>query len=261
MKKSGMSQLKLIVIIVVGLLIGGSIAYPYIQNFFNQNDPLLYKYYMNMFDNQLTTYMSEQFLETNGEFDPKNFNATETTNPKISDIITYLGGYTGKNNLYDDTFEIQKGKLVLKDSVEDKKRINWMKQMKKGEIVKLESNLWEFDSETGTIIKCLASLSTKVTIPNYINNITVKYIGDRAFSNCSELTSITIPDNITSIEEYTFAKCDSLTSIIIPEGVTRIENNAFAYCNNLTSITINKSNGSITGSPWSATNAKITWSK
>jgi len=35
----------------------------------------------------------------------------------------------------------------------------------------------------------------------------------------------------------------------------------FYLCDNLKNITINKSNGSIIGSPWSATNAKITWSK
>jgi len=110
--------------------------------------------------------------------------------------------------------------------------------MKKGEIVKIESNLWEFDSETGTIIKCLASLSTNVIIPELINNIPVKIIEQSAFTDCSELTTITIPKSVTNIGKYSFGGCKSLKS-----------------------ITINKPNGSITDSPWSAINAKITWTK
>ena len=63
-------------------------------------------------------------------------------------------------------------------------------------------------------------------------------IGDYAFSRCSSLTSITIPEGVTSIESGVFYGCSSLTSITIPEGVTSIESGVFYGCSSLTSITI-----------------------
>jgi hypothetical protein len=71
----------------------------------------------------------------------------------------------------------------------------------------------------------------------------VTSIGNRAFYNCSSLTSITIPNSVTSIGDYAFAYC-SLTSVTIPNSVTSIGNNAFAYCS-LTSVTIPNSVTSI----------------
>ena len=66
----------------------------------------------------------------------------------------------------------------------------------------------------------------------------VTSIGNRAFSDCSKLTSIEIPSSVTSIGASTFRNCSSLTSIKIPEGVTSIGNYAFSKCSNLTSIEI-----------------------
>ena len=57
-----------------------------------------------------------------------------------------------------------------------------------------------------------------------------------AFQGCSSLTSIDIPDGVTSIGADAFAGC-SLTSIDIPDGVTIIQSGTFAGCN-LTSINI-----------------------
>ena len=52
--------------------------------------------------------------------------------------------------------------------------------------------------------------------------LTVTSIGDRAFDDCSNLTSVTIPESVTSIGDKAFWKCSNLTSVNIPEGVTTI---------------------------------------
>ena len=72
-----------------------------------------------------------------------------------------------------------------------------------------------------------------VTIPDSVTSI-----GDYAFSGCSSLTSITIPDSVTSIGGWALYGCSSLTSITIPDSVTSIGGWAFKGCSSLTSITI-----------------------
>ena len=74
---------------------------------------------------------------------------------------------------------------------------------------------------------------TSVTIPNSVTSI-----GDSAFRNCSSLTSITIPNNVTSIRDSAFSQCTSLTSVTIPNSVTSIGNEAFRYNGNLESVTV-----------------------
>ena len=74
---------------------------------------------------------------------------------------------------------------------------------------------------------------TSVTIPNSVTSI-----GDWAFSHCSSLTSITIPDSVTSIGGGVFHNCSSLTSITIPDSVTSIGDVAFKDCSSLTSVTL-----------------------
>ena len=73
---------------------------------------------------------------------------------------------------------------------------------------------------------------TSITLPNSITSI-----GDRAFFGCSLLTSITLSDNLTSIGQNAFHACLSITSITIPNTVTSIESEAFLFCSSLVSIT------------------------
>ena len=69
-----------------------------------------------------------------------------------------------------------------------------------------------------------------------------------AFNYCSNLTNITIPDSVTTIDSYAFQDCSSLTSVTIPDSVTTIGSNAFSWCSGLTSVTIPDSVTSIGGS-------------
>ena len=67
---------------------------------------------------------------------------------------------------------------------------------------------------------------------------TITSIGEKAFYNCSSLTTVTIPDSVTSIGDSAFYGCSSLTNSTIPDSVTSIGDNAFRDCSSLTSITI-----------------------
>ena len=62
---------------------------------------------------------------------------------------------------------------------------------------------------------------------------------------CRSLTSITVPNSVTSIEPATFEECRSLTSITIPNSVISIGYRAFSQCSSLTSITVPNSVKSI----------------
>ncbi len=81
---------------------------------------------------------------------------------------------------------------------------------------------------------------TSITIPNSVTSIMQK-----AFYGCTGLTSVTIPNSVTSIGDYTFYGCSGLTSITIPNSVTSIGDYAFSYCIELTSVTIPNSVTSI----------------
>lgn len=79
---------------------------------------------------------------------------------------------------------------------------------------------------------------TDIEIPSVYNGDVVKRIGSLAFSECTSLTSITIPDSVTSIGSFAFDGCKGLTTITIPDSVTSIGESAFYRCASLTSITI-----------------------
>ena len=74
---------------------------------------------------------------------------------------------------------------------------------------------------------------TSINIPNSVTTI-----GKSAFFGCLSLTSINIPNSVTTIEDNVFFGCLSLTSINIPNSVTTIGEGAFDGCKSLTSINI-----------------------
>ena len=72
-----------------------------------------------------------------------------------------------------------------------------------------------------------------IIIPDKISGKTVTAISSKAFYNCIDITSVTIPDTVKSIGEYAFANCTNLENIYIGNNIIGIGDNAFTGCNNL----------------------------
>ncbi|MDE6704425.1 MAG: leucine-rich repeat domain-containing protein [Treponemataceae bacterium] len=77
-----------------------------------------------------------------------------------------------------------------------------------------------------------------VEIPGSVKSIEDGSYGSSAFSGCTNLTSVTIGDGMTSIGDYAFCNCTSLASVTIPDGVTVIDDYAFFGCKNLERVEI-----------------------
>ena len=77
-----------------------------------------------------------------------------------------------------------------------------------------------------------AGLTGEYTIPNNVSTI-----GSGTFESCL-LSSIIIPDSVTTIEDYAFLSCENIITMTIPDSVTTIGDYAFSRCVGLTSINI-----------------------
>ncbi len=77
-----------------------------------------------------------------------------------------------------------------------------------------------------------------VVVPANIGGVPVVSIGEFAFFDKDNITSIVLPEGIVSIGLEAFLSCEGLTDFTIPDSVTYIGTYAFAFCNNITQITI-----------------------
>ncbi len=80
--------------------------------------------------------------------------------------------------------------------------------------------------------------AAELVIPSEHDGKPVTSIGERAFENCRQLTSVVIPNSVTEISENAFAGCESIARINVPSSVLRIGCSAFSACRGLTDITL-----------------------
>ena len=99
--------------------------------------------------------------------------------------------------------------------------------------VTIDGIIYTLDKGTATVAQN-SGIKGAIVIPEKVSysgmNYSVTSIGDYAFENCTELTSISIPNSLTSIGDYAFENCIELTSISIPNSLTSIGQCAFVNC-------------------------------
>jgi len=122
------------------------------------------------------------------------YGCTDLTNVIIPEFVTSIG-----NNSFQGCSKINN--FVIQNSVKN-----------------IESNI--FDSCSGL---------TNITGANLLNDT----ISDYMFNNCVNLTSVVIPNNITSIGKYSFSSCTNLKNITIPCNLI-LDDTLFYNCNNIT---------------------------
>jgi hypothetical protein len=152
--------------------------------------------------------------------------------------------YFGKDELKD--FIIYRNEKIFTVNLGGVQKLNWQK----------EGFDWENGNDTDPTEGLLFSLinnntaysvskgtanALAVVIPPTYNNLPVTMISYEGFKYYAKMTSITIPDSVTSIGESAFSYCSRLTSITIPDNVTSISSFAFSDCDSLTDITISNS--------------------
>ena len=92
-------------------------------------------------------------------------------------------------------------------------------------------------SGTNATITAYSGTASTLSIPSTIGGYTVTAIGKSAFEYCSSLETVTLPATLIKIESYAF-NSSGITTIKIPEGVTTIEEHAFSNCSYLKKVII-----------------------
>ena len=163
------------------------------------------------------------------------YNCVSLKSVTIPKSVTYIDSYAFGYYYDSDSFETKKI---------DGFKINYVKNTY-GHMYALkngftdEACLLTHELYDGTLeITEYVGNSATYVIPSEIDGKRVTQIGYDAFNDCTELTSITIPDGVTIIGNSAFSDCTSLETVTIPNSVTHIYTRAFYNCTSLKEVTI-----------------------
>ncbi|MBO7183987.1 MAG: leucine-rich repeat protein [Bacteroidales bacterium] len=190
------------------------------------SNPLYYANHLYLNGNLITELLIPNSVTSIGAFAFSG--CSSLTSITIPDSITSLGSGAFQNcdNLTSITFEgtIEEWKTIAKEKDWDDSTEAYTVYCMDGTISKsgniklsgLEYTL-NADKKSYSVTSIGGIKDTSFTIPATFNELPVTAIGDEAFSNCKNLTSITIGKNIKDIGKNAFGGCSSLTSILVDE--------------------------------------------
>lgn len=92
------------------------------------------------------------------------------------------------------------------------------------------------DNMTVTIVGYNQFCGNEIVIPKEIYGKKVTVIGERAFLECDEITSVSIPESVTMIMHSSFKKCSSLDTLYLPKSLEHIQAYAFSDCKSLLNV-------------------------
>lgn len=176
----------------------------------------------------------------------KNENASLVEEIVIPDTVTEIsnGAFWGCNNLKRLTIPdsvIKIGRSVLEDT-------EWLEQQTGSFVMANSFYLFKYTGTDAEVVipdgvKIIgesafyeADNMTSLVIPDSVTDIDYG-----AFSHCRNLKKVRLPKNLKEISDGVFSCCEALISITIPDGVTKIGQNAFIGCFNLEEIIIPES--------------------
>ena len=116
----------------------------------------------------------------------------------------------------------------------------WCFASEETEAEAFHSGEWEYLlNEDGTVtLSHWDGEEESLVIPGELDGRQVTVIGDGAFSTCTGLKEVTVPDSVTQIGGSAFYDCSGLVSVSIPDSVTCIGDHAFCLCTALKDMSI-----------------------
>ena len=122
-------------------------------------------------------------------------------------------------------------------------------------------NVWLESVDFGDKVKAIYYDAFDACMNLVIDTIpdSVTEIGTLAFCGCEKIENLTISKNIETIWRRAFYNCTALTEVVFRGTPTEFDETTFENCSALTSIKVPWSEGAVSGAPWGATNATITY--
>lgn len=247
MKKRGISLIVLIITMVVIIILGTAIVVSIARsNIIENAKEAVLKQDLKVFEEELSLYAQNKYLETKGKFDITKLNATEssviyTGEGTVEEINIYEILPSLRNSKYENIITIVDGKIVMNQPIQaglydenDELIVSWDKLVNEyGMDVSKDytSSTYQTDTSSPYYIFTNNNLSGKLVIGDDVTRI-----GNYAFYNCISLISVEIPEGVTTIGIAAFRDCTNLNGVTILGQITDIANQTFHGCSNLISI-------------------------
>ena len=168
----------------------------------------------------------------------KNIKFEPLTSPDLSDVIFVSVSSDATVEVPFEAYYDYKIKHALSELSFVGYNINGLYYLPEDNYATVTYKDTNYNSYSGSI-----TIPSKITIQN--KTFDVRGINSNAFRDCKDLSSIIIPNSVTSIGDSAFTGCSGLTSVTIPNSITSIGERAFSQCSGLTSVTIPNSVTSI----------------